>query len=396
MKIDSRKRKKDKKKITKEEYNDFYKNKFMDSEDPLRVIHNNVEGLVTYKSLLFIPSHAPFDYYYKDYKKGLELYTNGVMIMDKCEELLPDYFNFVRGIVDSDDLSLNISRETLQNDRKIASISKALETKIHNDLLDYKNNDFEGYKKFFEVFGPQIKFGVYENYGINKDKIKDLLIFYSSKKKDYITLDEYVNNMAKDQKEIYYACGETIAKIDLMPQIEQFKNKDYDVLYLTNYVDEFAVQMLHEYSEKHFKNVCDNSVDLEDEKDKEEETKINEDNKDILTSMKELLKDNISDVRFTKKLTNHPVCLTTEGDLSTQMQKVLNAMPNSENIKANTVLEINANHPIAKKLQELSKTNKDELEKYTKILYAEARLIDGLSVDNPTEISNLICEIISK
>ena len=388
--------KKNKKDINEEEYNNFYTSKFMDYEKPLKVIHNNVEGLVSYKSLLFIPSHAPFDYYYKDYKKGLELYTNGVLIMEKCEELLPDYYGFVKGVVDSDDLSLNISRETLQNDKKVLNIAKALETKIHNELKDMLDNDFENYKKFFDVFGPQIKYGAYNMYGMNKDKLKDLMIFYSQTNKDMITLAKYVEQMKKDQKEIYYASGETIDKIDLLPQVEQVKNKKYDILYLTSYVDEFVLQVLNEYEGKTFKNVCDESLDLETEEEKKKIEKFNETNKDILTFMKESLSNEVSDVRFTNKLSNHPVCLTTNGNLSTQMEKVLNAMPDNNDVKATMILEINEKHPIVKKIQDLYKNDKEELKKYTKILYSQSRLIEGLSIDNPTEISNLIFDLISK
>lgn len=387
--------KKNKKDITDEEYENFYMTKFMDYEKPLKHIHNNVEGLVSYKSLLYIPSHAPFDYYYKDYKKGLELYTNGVLIMEKCEELLPDYYGFVKGVVDSDDLSLNISRETLQNDKHVLNIAKALETKIHNELLDMLKNDFESYKKFFEAFGAQIKYGVYENYGANKDKLKDLLVFYSQKKKELITLDDYVEKMPKKQTEIYYACGETIDKIDMLPQVEQVKNKKYDILYLTEAVDEFAIQILQAYNEKPFKNVCDGSLDLETKEEKEQINKLNEDNKDLLAFMKENLSD-VNEIRFTNKLSNHPVCLTTEGGVSTQMEKVLSAMPNTSDVKATTILEINENHPIVEKLKKLYKNDKDKLKDYTKILYSEARLIEGLSIENPTEISNLICDLISK
>ena len=388
--------KKDKKTITEEEYNNFYTSKFMDFENPLKVIHNNVEGLVEYKSMLFIPSHVPFDYYYKEYKKGLELYTNGVLIMDKCEELLPDYYSFVKGVVDSDDLSLNISRETLQNDRKVLAIAKSLETKIHNELLDMLKNDKDNYKKFFEAFGNQIKYGVYDSYGANKDKLKDLLIFYSSDKKDYITLDEYVEAMPKSQKEIYYACGETNEKIDALPQIEQVRNKKYDVLYLTGNVDEFALQVLEKYDDKPFKNVSDNSLDLETKEEKENTKKINEESKDMLTFMKESLDGEVVDVKFTNKISTHPVYLSTEGAMSTQMEKVFNAMPVNTGEKAKLILEINEKHPIAEKIKSLFDKDKDELKKYTKILYSEARLIDGLPIDNPTEISNLICELISK
>ena len=388
--------KKNKKDITEEEYNNFYTSKFMDYEKPIKVIHNNVEGLVSYKSLLFIPSHAPFDYYYKDYKKGLELYTNGVLIMEKCEELLPDYYGFVKGVVDSDDLSLNISRETLQNDKKVLNIAKALETKIHNELKDMLDNDFENYKKFFDVFGAQIKYGAYNMYGMNKDKLKDLIIFYSQTNKEMITLSKYVENMDKDQKEIYYACGETIDKIDLLPQVEQVKNKKYDILYLTNYVDEFVLQVLGEFEGKTFKNVCNESLDLETEEEKEKIEKFNKTNKNILDFMKETLSNEVSDVRFTNKLSNHPVCLTTNGELSTQMEKVLSAMPEGNNVKASMILEINEKHPIVKKIKDLYKNDKEELKKYTKILYSQSRLIEGLSIENPTEISNLICDLISK
>ncbi|MBQ9833583.1 MAG: molecular chaperone HtpG [Bacilli bacterium] len=388
--------KKDKNKIIEDEYNTFYTGKFMDYENPLKVIHTTMEGLTTYKALLYIPSHAPYDYYNKEYKKGLQLYTNGVLIMDKCEELLPDYYSFVKGIVDSDDLMLNISRETLQNDKHVKQIAKSLETKIHSELLDMLKNDFEKYKEFFKAFGNQIKFGVYNLYGMNKDKLKDLLIFYSSTKKDYITLDEYVNNMKKDQTAIYYACGETIDKIDLMPQTEQVKKKKYDVLYLTDYVDEFALQMLKEYSEKEFKNVSDESLDLDSKKDKEKLKKVNEENSELLTFIKDALYGEVEEVRLTNKLVNHPVCLTTQGAVSVEMQKVLNAMPTDEKINAKLILEINENHEILNKLKSLFNDDKETLKSYAKVIYSQAKLIEGLSLDNPTEISNIICELLSK
>ena len=388
--------KKDKKDITQEEYNNFYTSKFMDYEKPLKTIHYSAEGLSSYKALLFIPSHAPYDFYYKEYKKGLELYTNGVLIMEKCEQLLPDYYSFVKGVVDTDDLSLNISRETLQNDKHVINIGKALETKIHASLLSILKDDFESYKKFFKEFGNQIKFGIYGSYGVNKDKVSDLLIFYSSKKKDFITLKEYIDSMASDQKEIYYACGETTDKIDMLPQVEQIKNKDYDILYLTDYADEFTLGALNTFEEKNFKNVCDSSLDLDTKEEKEALKKENDDNKKMLEKMNEILGNDVSEVRITNKLKNHPVCLTSEGVMSTQMQKVLNSMPNSENAKAKLILEINENHPILNKLKMLYKDSKEDFEKYTKILYSEAKLIEGLSIDNPTEISNLICELLAK
>jgi len=388
--------KKDKKKITKEEYNNFYSDKFYDYEEPLKVIHTSVEGTSTFTTLLYIPNHAPYDFYTKEYEKGLQLYSNGVLIMDKCKELIPDYFSFVRGIVDSQDISLNISREMLQNDRKVNMIAKNIESKIKKELEMMLKNDFETYKKFFNTFGMQIKYGIYNNYGMDKDKLKDLLLFYSSEKKDLITLKQYIENMKENQDKIYYACGETIDKIDLLPQVESVKEKGYEVLYLKDYVDEFTIQTLMEYEGKKFANVSSNEVDLSTEEEKEELNKLNEKSKDMFDTMKEYLDGEIHDIRFTNRLKNHPVCLTTEGNISVEMEKVINAMPTDEKIKAETILEINEKHKIAKKLKKLYKEDKKELEKYTKVLYAEARLIEGLSIENPTEISNLIVDIMSK
>ena len=388
--------KKDKKDITPDEYDNFYTSKFSDYEKPLKVIHYNAEGLENYKALLYIPSHAPFDYYYKEYKKGLELYTNGVLIMDKCEKLLPDYYSFVKGIIDTDDIPLNISRETLQNDKHVLGIAKGIETKVHSALLELLTKDFDSYKKFFESFGNQIKFGIYGSYGMNKDKVLDLLIFYSSKKKDFITLKEYVDSMNSEQKEIYYACGETIEKIDLLPQVEMVKDKGYDILYLTDYADEFTIGAINTFMEKSFKNVCDSSLDLDTKDEKEELSKLNEESKDMLSKMKDILKDKVSDVKITNKLKNHPVCLTSNGAISTQMEKVINAMPNSEKVSSSLTLEINENHPILSKLNELYKNNEKQFEKYTKVLYAQSKLIEGLPIDNPTELSNLVCDLLSK
>lgn len=388
--------KKDKKKITDDEYNNFYSNKFMDYEKPLKVIHTNVEGLASYTSILFIPSHAPFDYYNKEYKKGLQLYTNGVLIMDKCEELVPDYYSFVKGVVDSDDLILNISRETLQSDRHVKQIAKSLETKIHNELLDMLKHDKEKYKEFFKVFGNQIKFGVYNFYGADKDKLKDLLIFYSANKKDFITLDEYVKNMKKKQEHIYYACGDNVDKIALIPQVEQVLNKKYDVLYLTDYVDEFALQMLQNYDEKGFKNVCSEDLDLDSKEEKKIVEEANNANKELLNSIKEVLNNEVEDVKITNKLKNHPVCLTNQGSVSVEMQKILNAMPTDDKVSARLVLEINMNHPILEKLKKIYKKDKELFNDYAKVLYSQAKLIEGLALDNPTEISNIICNIISK
>lgn len=388
--------KKNKNEITEEEYNNFYKDKFYDHENPLKIIHTSVEGQCSYKSLLFIPNHAPYDYYTKEYEKGLQLYTNGVLIMEKCQELLPDYFSFVRGIIDTEDVSLNISRETLQQDKNIQIIAKSIENKIKNELTNMLKNDFENYKKFFKIFGMQIKFGTYNNYGMDKEKLKDLILFYSSNKKDYITLKEYVENMKENQNDIYYASGETIEKIDLLPQVEQVKQKEYDILYLTEYVDEFVIQVLMEYENKKFKNVSSNELDLETKEEKENTENKNKNFKDIFNCMKESLDNQVTEVKFTNRLKTHPVCLTTKGEISIEMEKVINAMPTDEKIKAELILEINENHEIQSKLKKLYETDKEELKKYTKILYSQARLIEGLPIENPTEISNLICDIISK
>ena len=388
--------KKDKNKVTEEEYNNFYMDKFSDFSAPAKVIHYTVEGLCNYKCILFIPSHAPYDFYTKEYKKGLSLYTNGVLIMDKCESLLPDYFSFIKGIVDTDDLSLNISRETLQNDYKVKQIAKNIETKIIKELKSLMTDDFGLYKEILKNFGAGIKYGIYSTYGSAKDTLQDLLIFYSAEKKDYITLKEYVQNMKENQKEIYYACGENNEKIDNLPQVESVKKKKYDILYLTEYVDEFTMQALREFDEKPFKNVSDSDVDLTTEKEKKELEKLNADNKDLLNTMKETLPE-VGKVEFTGKLTNHPVCLTTKGNISIEMEKVINAMPEGEKIHAETILEVNKDHEIAKKLKELYKENqKEELAKYTKVLYAQARLIEGLPIESPTEISNLVVDIMSK
>ena len=389
--------KKDKKEIKDEEYNQFYTDKFYDFQAPLKVIHSSVEGQYKYDALLYIPSHLPYDYYTKEYEKGLQLYANGVLIMDKCSDLLPDYFGFVKGLVDSDDLSLNISREILQHDRQLRVIAKNIENKIRSELENMLKTDREKYEEFFKVFGVQLKYGTYSEYGMNKDKLQDLLMFYSSTEKKLVTLKEYVMRMKEDQKAIYYASGESIDKIDLLPQVEILKDKGYEILYLTDNVDEFVFQVLNKYEEKTFQNACADNLDLDSNEEKEELKKENEENKDMFTAMKEALNSEVQAVRFTHRLKNHPVCLTSEGAISVEMQKTLNAMPNNnQDIKAQTVLEINANHEIANKLKDLYKNDKDELKKYTQILYAQARLIEGLNIENPTELSNLICEVMSK
>lgn len=384
--------KKDKSKITETDYNNFYSDKYYDYEAPLKVIHTSAEGMVSYKALLFIPSHTPMDYYTKEYEKGLSLYSNGVLIMDKCKELLPDYLAFVKGVVDTEDISLNISREMLQQTKSIQLIAKNIDTKVRKELENMLKEDREKYKEFFNSFGPQLKFGIYNNFGMDKDKLKDLILLYSSKKKDLVTFKEYIED--NNQDVIYYASGETIDKIDNSPQVEPYKEKDIDILYLTDYIDEFMINALQEYEGKKFVNIKEEKSDLEDEKSKEETKKLNEENKDMLESMKGYI--DVSEVKFTNKLKNHPVCLSSKGDISLEMEKVINAMPTDETVKAEAVLEINENHPIKDKLIDLYNNNKEELEKYTKILYSEARLIEGLPIDNPSEISSLICDIISK
>ena len=381
--------------VSDEDYDNFYMDKFSDYDKPLKVIHSSVEGMTSYKSLLFIPSHAPYDYYTQEYEKGLALYSNGVLIMDKCAELLPDYFSFIKGVVDSEDLSLNISRELLQESQGLKLIAKNIESKIRKELENMLKDDRENYISFFKTFGVQLKYGVYNNYGQDKDKLKDLVMFYSAKHERLITLSEYVSEMKEGQESIYYASGASVEKIGALPQVEQVRDKDYDILYLTDYVDEFCVTAIQKYEEKSFKNVSDENLDLESEEEKKETEKANKDKSDLLKDMSELL-DEVKEVRFSNKLKTHPVCLTTKGDVSIEMQKVFDAMPNDMGIKAEMILEINEKHPISKKIKDLYKKDKDEFEKYSKILYSEARMIAGLPIDNPTEISRLICEVISK
>ncbi len=387
--------KKSKGEVTDADYENFYMDKFSDYDKPLKVISMSVEGLASFKALLFIPSHAPYDYYTQDYEKGLSLYSNGVLIMDKCADLLPDYFSFVKGVVDSEDLSLNISREMLQESQNLKVIAKNIESKIRRELEDMLKNNRETYISFFKTFGVQLKYGVYNNYGADKDKLKDLVMFYSAHHEKLITLKEYVEEMKEGQDKIYYASGSSIEKINSLPQVEQVRDKDYDILYLTDYVDEFCVTAIQEYDSKKFVNVSDANLDLETDEEKKETEKVNKDNSDMLKEMNDELKD-VNEVKFSNKLKTHPVALTTKGDVSIEMQKVFDAMPNDMGIKAQKILEINEKHPIAEKLKDLYKNDKDEFKVYTKILYSEARMIAGLPIDNPTEISKLICDVISK
>lgn len=380
--------------ITEEEYNSFYTEKFFDYEKPCRVIHTKSEGTATYDALLFIPSHAPYNYYTKDFERGLELYSSGVLIMEKCKDLLPDYFGFVRGLVDSADLSLNISREMLQHDRQLKIIAKTIEKKIKSELTKMLESDREKYEQFFSSFGTQLKYGVYSDYGMHKDVLSDLIIFRSSAEKKFVTLREYCDRAKEEQKSIYYACGETVDKIMLLPQVESVVSRGYEVLLLTEDVDEFALKIMGEYQGKDFKNVCTDKLDISTEEEKEELKRENEDAKELLEFIKTSIGDGVSDVRFTNTLKNHPVCLTSEGDISIEMEKVLNKMPGAEQMaKAKTVLEINAEHPIAAKLRELYMSDKDTVAKYAKILFAQARLISGLTIDNPSEVSSLVCDL---
>lgn len=389
--------KKDKKEVKEEEYQDFYTDKFYDYEKPLRTFRSVVEGKCSFTSLLFIPSHAPYDYYTKEYEKGLQLYSKGVLIMDKCSDLLPDYFSSVKGLVDSEDISLNISRETLQENHQIEAIAKGIESKIKKELETILKEDREQYETFFKNFGNQLKYGIYTSYGMKKDDLQDLLLYTSSKEKKLVTLKEYVENMTEKQESIYYACGETTDKIDLLPQVETVKEKGFEVLYLTDYMDEFVFKVMQEYEGKKFMNVSNEAMDLDSEEEKEALKKANEDNKKLFEKMQEFLSDSVSNIQFTHRLKNHPVCLTSKGDISVEMEKVMNAMPTDQKIKANVIMEINESHEIRKKLEDLyKKKDFDSIERYTKILYAQARLISGLPLENPTEISNLICEELAK
>lgn len=390
--------KKSKKDVTEEEYNDFYTDKFYDYEKPLRVISTSVEGLTSYNALLFIPSHAPYNYYTKEYEKGLQLYSRGVMIMDKCSDLLPDYFSFVKGLVDSYDIALNISRETMQKNHQVALIAKNIENKINKELTDMLKNERDKYQEFYKAFGMQLKHGIYSSYGMNKDKLQDLLLFYSSNEDKYVTLSEYVERMKKDQKDIYYASSESINSIKMLPQVEMIKEKGYEVLYLTEYLDEFVIKTIGSYKEHNFINVTDKSLDLDTEEEKEQIKKINEDYKDMFDIMKKGIPDNVKEIKFTNKLKTSPVCLSSTGDLSIEMEKIINTMPNQdEKVSAELVLEINDNHEISRKIKELyNNKENDELEKYGKILYNQARLISGLSIENPKDLTDLICDMISK
>lgn len=390
--------KKNKSELKDEDYNNFYMEKFGDYEPPVAHIHSKNEGIATYDALLYIPARAPFDYYSKDYEKGLQLYSSGVMIMEKCADLLPDWFSFVKGVVDSEDLSLNISRELLQQDRQLKIIAKNLEKSIKNELAKLLKNDREKYEKFYSVFGLQFKFGIYQSYGAANETLKDLLMFPSSFDGKNVTLKEYVSRMKEDQKEIYYACGETKERIEMLPQLEKIKDKGYEVLYFTQDVDEFAIKVMINYDGKPFKSISDADLDLDTEEEKEEAKKLDEENKDMFAFMQEAIADKVKTVRLSKKLKTHPVCLSSDGSITIEMEKVLNAMPQNDGnkVKAEKALEINPNHPIFEKLKDLYANDKDKLKDYAKLLYDQALLIEGMSIDNPVEFANLVCELMTK
>lgn len=382
--------------IKKEEYSSFYKEKFYDFEDPLHTIHFSSDGMPSFKALMFIPSKAPFDYYSKTFEKGLELYSNGVLIMDKCADLLPDYFSFVKGVVDSPDLSLNISREMLQHNKQLKVIAGGLEKKIKNELTKLLESDRASYEKFYDAFGLQLKYGIYSTYGMNSETLKDLIMFTSSFEEKKVTLKEYVSRMKSDQKQIYYASGSSIDAAKMLPQAEAVKEKGFEVLYLTAEIDEFSIKALREYEGHEFLNVTDKSLDIDSKEDKEKLKEENEKSATIFDFMKKELGDKVDSVRFSSVLKNHPVCLSTEGSVSLEMENVLSSMPGGDNdVKAKAILEINLNHPIASKIKSLYETDKDKLAKYTKILYSQARLIGGMKIDNPSELSDLVCSLMA-
>lgn len=386
--------KKAKSEVTDEDYENFYKDKFFDFEKPARIIHSTTEGSATYNALLFVPSHAPYNFYSDSYKKGLQLYASGVLIMDCCEDLLPDCFAFVKGLVDSQDLSLNISREMLQHDRQLKLIASRLEKKIHSELLSMQQNERENYDKFFENFGLQIKFDLYKSFGGHSELLRDLLMFYSSSEKKLVTLSEYVGRMKESQKYIYYACGETNEKIELLPQTERLREQGFEILYLTENVDEFTIKQLRAFEEKEFRSVSDQDLGLESEEEKEEIKKQSEDNKDLLACIKDALGDKVKEVRLTGRLKSHPVCLASNGELSLDMEKVLNAMPhNDHKVQAERVLELNANHPMFESLKKLYSGDKDKVSKYADLLYTQALLIEGMPVEDPVAFSNAICDL---
>jgi len=384
---------KNKNELTAEDYNNFYFEKRYGFDQPLKHLHISADGAVVYNAILFIPENTPFDYYTKEYEKGLELYSNGVLIMNKCADLLPDYFSFVKGMVDSEDLSLNISREMLQHDRQLTLIAKNIKNKIKSQLQSLLKDEREKYEQFYKSFGRQLKFGVYSDYGANKDVLQDLLLFYSSKENKLVTLDEYVSRMPEDQKFIYYASGESIERIEKLPQTELVADKGYEILYFTDDIDEFAIKMLMTYKEKEFKSVSSGDLGIEaDAKDAQTEAEES-DNKELFEAMKGILSDKVKQVKASKRLKSHPVCLSTEGEVTIEMEKILKAMPNNQDVKADKVLEINVNHEVFGALKNAYQQDKEKLSLYTNLLYNQALLIEGLTVQDPVEFTNNICKI---
>ncbi|MEV2282185.1 molecular chaperone HtpG [Paenibacillus larvae] len=384
---------KNKSELTAEDYENFYTEKRYGFDKPLKHIHISADGSVVYNAILFIPENTPFDYYTKEYEKGLELYSNGVLIMNKCPDLLPDYFRFVKGMVDSEDLSLNISREMLQHDRQLSLIAKNIKNKIKSQLQSLLKDEREKYEKFYNSFGRQLKYGVYSDYGMNKEVLQDLLLFHSSKEKKLVTLDEYVSRMPEDQKYIYYASGESIDRIEKLPQTELVADKGYEILYFTDDIDEFAIKMLMKYKEKEFKSVSSGDLGIEPDENEKESGAEENDNKDLFEAMKNILADKVKNVRASKRLKSHPVCLSTEGEVTIEMEKILNAMPNNQEVKADKVLEINIHHEVFQSLKDAYEKDKEKLNLYTNLLYNQALLIEGLPVSDPVEFTNDICKV---
>ncbi|MBB6621896.1 molecular chaperone HtpG [Clostridium gasigenes] len=384
---------KNKRELTKEDYENFYNEKHYGFDKPLSHVHISVDGAVSYNAVLYIPEKTPYDFYTKEYEKGLELYSSGVMIMDKCSDLLPDYFGFVRGVVDSEDLSLNISREILQHDRQLKLIAKNVKTKIKNELENMLKNDRENYEKFYESFGRTLKYGVYNEYGANKDILKDLLMFHSSKEGKMITLAEYIERMPEDQKYIYYAAGESVERIKKMPQTESVLDKGYEILYFTDDIDEFAIRILMNYKEKEFKSVSSSDLGIEANENENTSEADNKENEELFKAMKDILSNKVKNVKASKRLKNHAVCLSNEGELSIEMEKILKAMPNNEAVKADKVLEINVDHEVFKSLKAAYENDKDKLNIFTNLLYNQALLIEGLTIEDPMEFANNMCKL---
>ncbi|WP_432402060.1 molecular chaperone HtpG [Wukongibacter sp. M2B1] len=385
--------KKNKNELTKEDYDNFYSEKHYGFDKPIKYIHFSADGAVSYNAILFIPEKMPYDFYTKEYEKGLELYSNGVLIMNKCADLLPDYFSFVSGIVDSEDLSLNISREMLQHDRQLKLIAKKIKSKIKSELDKLLENEREKYEEFYKAFGRQLKYGIYSDFGRNKDILQDLLMFYSSKEKKLVTLDEYISRMPEEQKYIYYASGESNERIEKMPQTELVADKGYEILYFTDDVDEFAIRMIMTYKEKEFKSVSSGDLGIEVDENENSSNSDDKENTELFDQMKDILSGKVKDVRASKRLKNHPVCLSNDGELSIEMEKILSAMPNNQDIKADRILEINVNHDVFKSLKEAVEKDEEKVKLYTNLLYNQALLIEGLPINDPVEFTNNICKI---